>query len=77
VTTQNKSLMRGLVVEDKAKRVANYHEKTIKSFAELVAASGITILDDLNRTHVNRRVSMTSVLRYDEIYPYIEKGSLL
>lgn len=77
VTTQNKSLMRGLVVGDKAQRVANYHEKTIKSFAELVAAAGITKLDDLNRTHVNRRVSMTSVLRYDEIYPYIEKGSLL
>ena len=77
VTTQNKSLVRGLVVEDNAQRVANYHEKTIKSIGELLAAAGISKLDDLNGTHVNRSVSMTFVLRYDEIYPYLEKGSLL
>ncbi len=77
VTTQNKSLMRGLDVNDKAKRVAKYHEKTIKSFAELIAAAGISTPENLNRTHINRRVSMNSILRYDEIYPYKENGSLL
>lgn len=69
VATQNKNLMKGLVIEDKAKRVANYHEETIKSFVELVAASGLKDINDLNRTHINRRIDMNTVLRYDEIYP--------
>lgn len=77
VATQNKSLMKGLVVEDKAKRVARYHEKTVESFMELVAAANVEELSNLNRSHINRRINMNTVLQYDEIYPYIEKGSLL
>ena len=77
VATQNKSLMKGLVVEDKAHRVANFHEETIKSFIELMAASGVEKPDELNREHINRRVSMNSVLKYDEIYPDVEEASLL
>ena len=77
VTTQNKSLMRGLVVKDKTKRVANFHEETVKSFVALLAAAGISKPHDLQRKHINRRVSMNSVLRYDEIYPYIQKRSLV
>lgn len=77
VATQNKSLMKGLNVEDKSVRVANFHQETVRSFVELIAAAGITKPHDLNRTHINRRVNMNSVLRYDEIFPYIEKGSLL
>jgi glutamate synthase domain-containing protein 2 len=77
VATQNKSLMKGLVVDDKAKKIANFHEVTVKSFIELIAAAGITKPESLTRTLINRRMNMNSVLRYDEIYPYIEKGSLL
>jgi glutamate synthase domain-containing protein 2 len=77
VATQNPSLVKGLVVEDKAIRVANYHEKTIKSFVELVAAIGINRINDLNRSHINRRVNMNTVMRFDEIYPYTEQGSML
>lgn len=77
VATQNKSLMRGLVVEDKAKRVASYHKKTVQSFLELVAATGSTHYSQLNRTHVKRRVSMNRVLRYDEIYPTVANGCML
>ena len=77
VATQNKSLMKGLNVEDKSVRVANFHQETVRSFVELIAAAGITKPHDLNRTHINRRVNMNSVLRYDEIFPYTEKRSLL
>jgi glutamate synthase domain-containing protein 2 len=77
VATQNKSLVRGLVVEDKAKRVASYHERTVKSFMELVAATGNLHYGDLDRAHIKRRVSMDRVLRYDEIYPHIETGSFV
>lgn len=77
VATQDKGLMRGLVVEDKAKRVTSYHDKTVKSFMELVAATGSMHYSELTRSHIKRRVSMNTVLRYDEIYPEVAEGSLV
>lgn len=77
VATQNKSLMKGLDVNDKAQRVANFHHATLHSFSELIAAAGIQSSVELNRTHINNRVSLNKVLSYDEIYPYVKEGSLL
>jgi glutamate synthase domain-containing protein 2 len=77
VATQDKSLMKGLVVEDKAQRVANFHEATIKSFIELMAASGVIAAEDLKREHINRRIGATQVLKYSEIYPEVPVGQYL
>lgn len=77
VATQNKSLMRGLVVEDKSKRVASYHGKTVHSFVELVAATGNSHYSQLSRAHIKRRVSMDKVMRYDEIYPTVATGCMV
>jgi len=77
VATQNPYFMNGLVVEDKKVRVANYHKNTVESFVELLAASGISHPDKINRTHVYRRVFMNLVKTYEEIYPSIPEGCLL
>lgn len=77
VATQNKSLMRGLVVGEKAERVASYHEKTVHSFVELVAATGSEDHTKLNRACIKRRVSIDQVKRLDEIYPTVQVGGLL
>lgn len=77
VATSNPNLMRGLVVQDKKTRVASFHKETMHSFIELLAASGLTHPKEINRGDVYRRVEMHSYLRYDQIYPYITKGSLL
>ncbi len=77
VATQNKSLMKGLDVDDKAQRVANYHEETIHSFLEMIAAAGLKSHDEIERKHVNRRVGMHNIAKYDEIYPPVKRGSLL
>ena len=77
VATQDKGLMKGLVVEDKAQRVANFHEATIKSFIELMAASGVVRAEDLKREHINRRIGATQVLKYNEIYPEVPIGEYL
>ena len=77
VATQNKSLMNGLVVDDKAVRAANYHEETIHSFLELVAASGLESPQDIKRKHINKRIGMYNVAQYDEIFPYLTEGCLL
>ena len=76
ITTQDPSLMKGLVVADKRQRVANFHDETVKSVAELLTAAGLERLDQLDRSYVFRRTSMHEVSRYDEIYPYVGLGCL-
>lgn len=77
VATQNKALMKGLDVEDKAKRVESFHKETLISFSELIAAAGIEQSFQLERKHINRRISMLSVMKYNEIFPTTVEGSLL
>ncbi|MDA8693214.1 FMN-binding glutamate synthase family protein [Saprospiraceae bacterium] len=77
VATQNPKLVKGLVVEDKKVRVANYHRETVKSFVELMAASGLDHLDKINREHVYQRVDQHLSRSLSETYPYIPEGCLL
>jgi glutamate synthase domain-containing protein 2 len=77
VATQDKRLQRGLVVDEKKHRVADYHQNTIKSFKELVGAIGLTNPSDLKPHHIMRRLSQTSAKPLDEIYQYLEPGQLL
>lgn len=77
VATQNPKLYRGLVVSDKAVRVASFHKKTVHAVAELIASAGLCHTGDLTRTHIYRRVSQERVRRYDQIYPYLQPGSLI
>lgn len=77
VATQDSELVAGLVVSDKKKRVANYHHETVEGFVELMAATGIRNLSDINRSTVRRRISMIETKRYHEIFPEILEGCLL
>lgn len=77
VATQNRSLIKGLVVEDKAPRAKNYQEATIHSFLELIAAAGLDSPGDLKREHISKRIGMNTIMTYDEIYPYMKEGCLL
>lgn len=75
ITTQDPKLTRGLVVPDKAERVARYHNATVNSALEIIASAGLRNTSDLNRTHIFRRVSQTEVRRFDEIYQSPVLGS--
>lgn len=77
VATQNPSLVKGLVVEDKAPRAKRYHEATIHSFLELVAAAGLNDPSELTRGHISKRIGLLDVKTFDEIYPPMEPNSLL
>ncbi len=77
VATQNKMLMNGLNVEDKKQRVANFQKGTIHSFVELLAAAGIPDSSQVERRYINRRVDMTRICTYEELYPSIQEGSLI
>lgn len=77
VATQNQALAKGLVVEDKKHRVANFHKNTVESFVELMASSGVDHPSKLNRHQIMRRVFMNEVKSFEEIYPSIPEGSML
>lgn len=68
VATQDKSLMRGLDVEDKSVRVFHFHKKTIEAFVELIGAAGIKSPKELKKTQFYRRVSPTEVKTFEDLY---------
>ena len=77
VATQNLRLQRGLVVEEKKYRAANYHRNTMKSFLEMVGAMGLENPDDIKPHHVMRRISDNCVKSLAELYCYLKPGELL
>jgi len=77
IATQNPSRNKGLVVKDKAQRVANFQRDTVANLVELVAAAGLDDLDQLGPEHINRRVQGTDVRTYAELYPSVTNGCLL
>ncbi|WP_293789622.1 FMN-binding glutamate synthase family protein [uncultured Pedobacter sp.] len=77
VATQDPSLMKGLVVEDKTVRVKNFHNLTVASAVELLGAAGLRETHQLTRAYINRRVSPSLMQSYLETFPYIPAGSLL
>lgn len=77
VATQDPSLMKGLVVEDKTVRVKNFHNLTVASAVELLGAAGLRETHQLTRAYINRRVSPSVMQSYLETFPYIPAGSLL
>ncbi|MDA3040832.1 MAG: glutamate synthase-related protein, partial [Actinomycetota bacterium] len=68
VATQDKRRSNGLVVADKATRVAQYHRETVANFLELVGSAGCTSPGQLDLGHVHRRIDHASVASYEDIY---------
>ncbi len=77
VATQNKMLMHGLNPNDKSVRVANFQEETVKAFYEIIGAAGIRTPGEITRNHIHRRISLSEVRTYEDLYPTVEEGSLL
>ena len=76
ITTQDPKLTKGLVPEDKKTRVANYHEKTIENFVELLGATGLDETGNLTRSHIYRRISLNDMITYEELFPTIKIGCM-
>jgi glutamate synthase domain-containing protein 2 len=77
VATQDKNLIKGLVINDKKQRVANYHGETLKTFVELLGAAGIADYNKLTRSHIYRRVFMNEVRTFEDIYPSTQPGCMV
>ncbi|MFZ9886172.1 MAG: FMN-binding glutamate synthase family protein [Myxococcota bacterium] len=76
VATQDPKLVKGLDVDDKAIRVANFHKKTVDALLELTGAAGLDSPADLHPELLIRRISQTEVKSIAEIYPTLEWGCL-
>ena len=55
VTTQDPLRQQALVVPDKAERVYNYHQETLKALKELVQAAGLQHPGEISAHHIVRR----------------------
>ena len=77
VATQDALRQHALVVPDKAERVRQFHDSTLKALGELVGAAGLAHPRELRRMHIQRRVSPTEVRSFAEIYPTLGDGELL
>lgn len=77
VATQNPVLVAGLDVTDKRIRVANFHQETVKSAAEIMGAIGVRHSSEVRPWHVTRRVGIADTKHYGEIYTFLREGALL
>ena len=77
VTTNNPQLMRGLVVQDKYQRVANFQQATLASFKELAGAMGIKETRDLTPWHIFKRDDDEVGRSFAEMYPCLSPNALL
>lgn len=77
VATQSPARQRGLVVEEKAQRVANFHRATLRALHEMVVSAGLTSPDDFRPWHLRQRINVAEMRQMDHIYQFIEEGALL
>ncbi len=77
VATQDPLRQRALVVPDKAIRVSNFHENTLKALRELLSAAGLKHPDELGPEHVIRRISSTEVRSLAALHHFVQGGALL
>ena len=77
IATQDPARYKALDIEDKSKRVANFHNATVRHLVELLGASGLSGLSDLKPHHINRRINGTKIANYAELYPLIDSCCLL
>ena len=77
VATQDLLRQRALVVPDKAARVFNFHQNTLKALAELLAAAGLQHPAQLQAKHLVRRMSATEVKLFSQLHVFLKPGELL
>lgn len=76
VATQNKSRQRGLVVKDKALRVADFHGRTIDTLRQFSAACGVQHPHELTPRHIYYREDPVQVTTLDRVHVFLDHGEL-
>ena len=77
IATQSAARQRGLVVDEKAERVARFHNATIRALHEIIVASGLDSPSDLRPFHLRQRINAAEMRQLDEIYTFARAGELI
>ena len=77
ITTQDPLRQRALVVDDRARRVCNYHRHTLQALAELTAAAGVSHPCHIEKHFLMRRMESGGVASFATLMPDFEEGMLL
>ncbi len=77
VATQSSWRQSGLVVEDKAPRVARFHQSTLHSLKEIVTAMGLDNPWQIEPVDMRERVNGARSDSIDKIYSFLKPGELL
>ena len=76
VATQDATRQRGLVVEDKATRVARFQHQTLMGLREMLVAMGLNSPWELKPHHVSERLNSVRSDSIDRFYHFLEEGQL-
>ncbi|RZA33635.1 MAG: FMN-binding glutamate synthase family protein [Lysobacteraceae bacterium] len=77
VATQDPSRWKHLDVADKAVRVHQYHDNTLKALRDLLGAAGLSHPQQLGPEHILRRISPVEIRSLAALYRFLEPGELL
>ncbi len=77
VATQSLARQRGLVVPEKAQRVARFQQATLDALHDIVVAAGLNSPDDFTPDALRQRINAAEMRSFDEIYAFVEPGELL
>ena len=77
VATQDPKRWRAVDIEVRQYNVANYHNRTIESFLDIVGAMGFTSPGQLTPNDVFRRVGDEVNKPYSKIYNYVQTNHFL
>ncbi|MBU3582284.1 FMN-binding glutamate synthase family protein [Polynucleobacter sp. AP-Capit-er-40B-B4] len=77
VTTQDPGRQKALVVPNKAERVYNFHNETLKALKELVEAAGLNHPGEIDAPHIVRRINKNEVRLLSVLLPEMPAGQLL
>ncbi len=77
VSTQDPQRQRALVVEDKAKRVYQFHHNTLHALAEVIAAAGLAHPSELRPYHFYQHSKPSVAIPSNMVLNFLEPGELL
>ena len=77
IATNNPHLMQGLVVDEKYKRVYNFHRQTLKSVAEMLGAMGLSSGQEVRPWHIVTRYNAFENRNYKELFDFVSAGDFL
>ena len=77
IATQSLARQRGLVVPEKAERVARFQKATLDALHDIVVAAGLSSPDEFTPDSLRQRINASEMRSFDELYPFVAPGELL